>query len=302
MKIIIAGGSGLIGSALSRFLRRKGHHVVCLSRTPNSVDVFWDPKNNRLDPAALEGCDAVINLAGESIAGGRWTAARKKQILDSRLQATFLLANTIRGLQNPPAVFINASAIGFYGDQGDKILDEASHKGGGFLADVCGQWEEAALSIHRENVRVVVLRIGVVLSKEGGALSSMLTAFRLGLGGRVGSGLQYMSWISLNDLVCIIEFILCNERLEGPVNAVAPCPVTNYEFTKTLGKVLKRPAILPLPAFVARLVFGELADELLLGSIRVHPSKLQKAGYTYCNPRLGSALRKELYTERDSKF
>lgn len=294
MKILIAGATGLVGSALSRFLEEKGHQVVKLSRKPGADRILWDPDAGSLNIGQLENFDAMINLAGENIADGRWTPAKKKAILESRVKSALLLAKGIHELKNPPTVFINASAVGFYGDQQDKIVDESSPAGTGFLADVCAQWEAAAMKAKREGLRVVLLRIGVVLSRHGGALANMLFPFKWGLGGRIGSGKQYMSWISLHELVLVIDFILRNQSLEGPVNAVGPCPTTNIGFTKVLGKVLKRPTILPLPAAVARLVFGELADELLLAGTRVHPTKLQKAGYSFSDPYLESTLQKEI--------
>lgn len=294
MKILIAGASGLIGKALSEFLASTGHTIVKLSRQPGADTIVWNPKEGHVDNSALEGFDAFINLAGENIAGGRWTEEKKKLILESRIQATSLLVKAIQTLKAPPKVLINASAIGYYGSQGDNIVDEDSPSGQGFLAEVCRQWEAATEPAKAAGVRVVIIRIGVVLSKDGGALANMLTPFKLCLGGRIGSGRQYMSWVSLNELIRMIDFALRNEAITGPVNAVAPCPVQNIEFTKTLGKALGRPTVLPMPAFAVRWVFGELGDELLLSSTRVHPTRLQKAGYTYYDPHLSTVLRKEV--------
>lgn len=298
MKILVAGASGLIGQALVRHLAAKEHQVVKLSRQPGEKTIVWNPAKGELDAQQLEGFDAIINLAGENIADGRWTQQKKQAILETRIQSTALLCKTLLQLTLAPKLLINASAVGYYGDQKEVIVDEASPAGKDFLADVCRQWEAAAAPAKTKGVRVVLLRLGVVLAKEGGALANMLTPFKLGIGGRLGSGNQYMSWISLNEVVRIIDFILSDEHLEGPVNAVAPCPATNAEFTKALGKALRRPTWLPMPAFAVRLLFGELADSLLLASTRVHPNKLQQAGYIYSDPSLESTLRSIL---RDSK-
>lgn len=293
MRILIAGASGLVGKSLTIFLQARGHTVIKLSRTLKEKTIVWSPEKGELNAESLEGFDAIINLAGEGIADGRWTAEKKQRILNSRVASTKLLATVILRLKEPPKVFINASAIGFYGDQRDRIVDETSAAGESFLSDVCMKWEEATAPIKEKGVRVALLRTGIVLSKKGGTLAKMLTPFSFGLGGRIGSGCQYMSWVSLNDLIHIIEFTLKNDMIEGPVNAVSPRPVTNEEFTKTLGKVLKRPTWVLMPAFLARLIFGEMADELLLASTRVHPAKLQQAGYSFCEPTLEGALRKE---------
>lgn len=290
MKILITGATGLIGKYLANFLTAKGHQITQLSRHSVKDGIYWDPQSGQLDFHALEGFDAFINLAGESILG-RWTEIKKNKILESRIQTTQLLCKAISQLQSPPQVLINASATGFYGNREDCVLDESTSQGKGFLADICNKWEKAALQAKERGVRVVLLRIGVVLAKEGGFLSNIKTPFMMGLGGRMGNGRQYMSWVSVNELSHMIDFILKNKELEGPINAVAPRPVTNLEFTKALGKVINRPTILPFPAFAARMVFGELADELMLASARVHPTKLQKSGYIFIDPDLESTLK-----------
>jgi uncharacterized protein (TIGR01777 family) len=234
--------------------------------------------------------DAVIHLAGESIAGGRWTAARKARIRDSRTQGTRLLAETLAQLARPPKVLISGSAIGYYGDRGQEILTENEGPGSNFLAGVCRAWESATEPAAHNGTRVVILRTGIVLSRKGGALARMLTPFRMGVGGVVGSGKQFMSWISIDDLVRIILYALKIETVKGPVNAVAPKPVTNAEFTRLLGRILRRPTVLPMPGIAARLAFGEMADELLLASTRVAPAKLEASGFVFRHPDLESAL------------
>ncbi len=293
MKILVSGSSGLVGSALVPFLSSGGHEIVRLIRgwpQPGEAAVPWDPPAGRIEAARLEGLDAVVHLAGENIAG-RWTATRKARIRESRVQGTRLLAETLARLARPPKVFVCASAIGYYGDRGDAVLREDSPPGAGFLAEVCREWEAAARPAAEKGVRVVHLRIGVVLSPAGGALARMLTPFKLGLGGRIGAGGQFMSWIAIDDLTGAIHHALATESLRGPVNAVAPRPVTNREFTKTLGRVLGRPTLFPMPAFAARLTFGEMADELLLASARVEPAKLVTSGYRFRAPELEGALR-----------
>ncbi len=293
MKIVVAGASGLIGTALVPFLISQGHQVatlVCSKLPTTPQEILWNPSTGEIDSQALEGFDAFINLAGENIASGRWSAARKTRIHDSREQATRLLCDTIARLKQPPKVLINASAIGYYGDRGEESLIETSSSGTGFLAQVCRDWEASTERAQSHGVRVVCLRIGVVLTPKGGALRSMLLPFKLGLGGKIGSGKQIMSWVTLDDLVNIFAFALSHHALEGPVNVVAPNPVTNAEFTKALGSALKRPTWLPFPAFAARLILGEMADELLLSSAKVLPTKLQKAGYTWLYPKIQDAL------------
>lgn len=296
MIVAVTGAGGLVGSALVSSLRASGHRVIPLvRRAPRAGEdaLRWDPSSGSITPAA-PALDAVIHLAGESIMGLRWTAAKKQRIRESRTTATRLLVHTLVRLPKPPAVLISASAIGYYGTRGDEVLTEDSRPGTGFLADVARDWEAASAAAIAHGVRVVNPRIGVVLSTRGGALAKMLTPFRLGVGGVVGDGTQWMSWIALEDVVGAIQHALATEALRGPVNAVAPGPVTNADFTRTLGRVLRRPALVPLPAFAARLAMGEMADALLLASQRVVPARLQASGYTFRRPSLEDALRSEL--------
>jgi hypothetical protein len=291
MKILVTGASGTVGSALVPFLTTSGHSVTRLVRAePKPGEVRWDPAAGQIDKAGLEGHDAVVHLAGESIAG-RWTATKKKKIRDSRVQGTRLLAGTLAGLARPPKVLACASALGYYGNRGEEKLREDSRAGSGFLADVCQEWEAAAEPARQKGIRVVHLRTGIVLSRTGGALTQMLLPFKLGVGGKVGSGKQYWSWIGVDDVVGVIHHALTTESVHGPVNTVAPNPVTNLEFTKTLGRVLGRPTIFPMPAFAARLALGEMADELLLASQRLDPAKLIASGYKFRYPELDGALR-----------
>jgi uncharacterized protein (TIGR01777 family) len=267
-----------------------------MSRTPKPGEFRWGLEAREIDDTALAGADAVVHLAGESIAAGRWNSARKRRILESRVRGTSALCAALARTPRPPPVLITASAIGFYGDRGDELLDEASPAGRGFLADLCREWEAASAPAETLGVRVVKLRIGIVLSRHGGALPRMLLPFRLGLGGVVGSGRQYWSWVTLTDLIGIVMHALETPGLRGPVNAVSPQPATNAEFTRELGKVLHRPTLLPLPAFMARVVLGEMADELLLSSSRVIPHALQSSGYRHRYAELGEGLRHALHT------
>ncbi len=294
MKILVSGSSGLIGRALCPFLIKNNCKVVRLVRKPvQQVEdtVFWYPEYGILDESNLVGSDVIVHLAGEPIAGGRWTEEKKRAIYNSRINSTKLLVEKISKLPTPPKVFICASAIGYYGDRGDEILTEESSPGEGFLAKTAYDWEEAAKPLQKIGVRVVNLRIGIVLSLEGGALRLMLLPFKLGLGGKIGSGKQYWSWIAIDDLIYIIYEAIINSTLTGPINAVSPESVTNYEFTKILGKLLKRPTFLPLPSFMVKLLFGEMGKELLLSSTRVEPKKLMSAGYKFHFPQLEIALR-----------
>lgn len=294
MKVLVTGSTGLIGSALVRDLAGDGHAVVRLVRPSSRMTgdaARWDPGKGIVDPGGLEGCDAFVHLAGENIAGSSWTPEKKSRIRDSRVRGTELLCDSLARLERPPAALVCASAVGYYGDRGREIVREDSPPGGGFLPAVCREWEEAAGDAARQGVRVVNLRIGMVLCPEGGALAKMLPVFRAGAGGRIGSGEQYVSWISLPDLVAVIRHALATDSLEGPVNAVTPNPVTNREFTKSLGRVLGRPAVASLPAFAARLLFGQMADELLLTGARVEPAKLLASGYRFRHPELEGALR-----------
>lgn len=292
MKIAITGASGLIGSALVRSLKSESHDVLRVVRGESSPgEVRWDPEKHTIDAGRLEGLDAVIHLAGESIAARRWTAEQKQRIRDSRIVGTRLLCATLKQLQRPPRVLVSASAIGYYGDRGDEELDESSPGGRGFLAEVCREWEQATSAAAEAGIRVAHVRFGIVLSRDGGALAKMLTPFRLGAGGRIGSGRQWMSWIALDDAVGAIHHALATDGLRGAVNVVAPHPVTNREFTKTLGRVLWRPTVFPMPAFLARAGFGEMADELLLASTRVVPRALTDTHYQFQFSGLEESLR-----------
>lgn len=296
MRVAIAGSTGLVGTRLVEALRRDGASVVRLVReeTDASDGIRWDPAAGEIRGSELEGLDALVNLAGRSIAASRWTRPVKRSIWDSRIRGTALLARSVAALERPPRVWINASAIGFYGDRGDEWLDESSTAGEGFLARLCTRWEAETEPAREAGVRVVLPRFGLVLAGNGGALARMLPIFRGGLGGRLGSGRQYMSWIGLDDLVDAIRFAIENDTLEGPVNAVGPRPVTNAEFTRELAGQLHRPAWFPAPAFALRLVLGEMADELLLASQRVKPAKLVEAGFAFRDTWLASALSHEL--------
>ncbi len=294
MRIVISGASGLVGSALVPSLTTEGHEVVRLVRRPPAAAenaVQWDPAGSGLDATPIEGAGAAIHLAGENIAGARWSPAVKQRIRESRVSGTRRLAEALAGMKRPPGVLVCASAVGFYGDRGDERLTEESAPGRGFLADVCRDWEAAAAPAAAAGIRVVNLRFGMILSPAGGALGKMLTPFRLGLGGRLGSGRQYMSWIAIDDAVSVIHHAMSHQNLSGPVNTVSPGPVTNREFTESMGRVLHRPTIFPVPALAARLVFGEMADTLLLASARVYPVKLSESGYEFRSPGLEDALR-----------
>src|SRR2546421_584580 len=298
MKVIVTGSTGLVGRALVRSLLADGNSVTRLVRggaqtfsAPGTAAVRWEPEEGAVDSEGLEGHDAAVHLAGEPIAEGRWTQEKKHRILESRVKGTRLIAETLAALEEKPKVLVSASAIGFYGDRGDEVLREESASGEDFLSEVCREWEKATLAASQAGIRVVHLRIGIVLSAEGGALPRMLTPFKLGVGGRVGSGRQYMSWITLDELIGVIKFALSNENLRGPVNTVAPGAVTNEEFTKAMGRVLGRPTFLPMPAFAARLAFGEIADALILSSTRVEPARLKEAGYEFSHPNIEEALR-----------
>lgn len=293
VKIVLAGGSGLIGTALLRLLRDEGHSVMRLVRTrPQTDDEFaWDIERGEIDAAVLEGAEAVVHLGGGNIAAGRWTAARKEALWNSRIDSTALLVNALQRSTTPPKIFICASAIGIYGDRGDELLSEDSELGHGFLADLGRAWESAAAGAP---MQVVHARFGVVLGRTGGALAKMRLPFKLGLGGRLGSGQQYMSWISLEDAVAAIHWMLNARALSGPVNVVAPHPVRNSEFTRALGRALSRPTPFPAPAFALRLALGQMADEALLASQRVEPSRLLAADFKFSLPDVESALSAEL--------
>jgi uncharacterized protein (TIGR01777 family) len=284
-RILVSGVSGPIGAALLPSLRAGGSSVVRLVRgtatggAQNDAQIAWDPAQP-ISPEAVSGFDAVIHLAGESIIG-RWTAAKKQKIRESRIAGTSNLAQALANAKVKPRVFIGSSAIGYYGDRGDEILKEESPAGTGFLPEVCREWEMATEAATKAGIRTVQIRTGIVLSATGGALAKMLTPFKLGVGGTVGNGLQWMSWIDVQDMVGAIQHVVKIDQLRGPVNLVAPTPVRNAEFTKTLASVLSRPAIFPMPAFVVKLVFGEMGETVLLGSQRVEPGQLIASGYSF---------------------
>lgn len=293
MKILVTGASGFIGSSLVQYLNELGHQVVKLVRRHNdltSSEIYWNPDQEGVAPNALEGIDAVVHLAGENLAGGRWTEERKKRILESRVKGTKLLCKALAHMKNPPKVLISASAVGFYGDQGTSILTENATQGHGFLSDVCQKWESATHEAVEKGIRVINLRMGVVLSPKGGALKMMLMPFKWGMGGKVGSGQQYMSWIALDDVLAIVPFVIQQASLMGPVNTVSPNPVTNEQFTTLLGETLHRPTVLTIPQFALHGLLGEAADEVLLASTRVQPEKLLQAGYKFLYPTLESYM------------
>jgi uncharacterized protein (TIGR01777 family) len=297
MLVAVTGASGLIGTAVVRRLQAEGHQVLRLTRSrPSGPDqVQWDPMAGRLDPDALAKADAVVHLAARNIGDQlRWTAATKRDLLQTRVEGTGLVAETMAGLAEGPRVLVCASGVGFYGDRGDEVLTEASSGGRGFLADVVRRWEEAADPARAAGLRVVHLRTGPVQTAAGAGLPKQALMFRLGIGGRLGSGRQWLSWISLDDIAGAYLHALTREDLDGPVNAVAPSPVTNAEFTATLARILGRPAVLHVPAFGPRLVLGEAADELLFVSQRARPARLQATGYRFQFPELEPALRHTL--------
>jgi uncharacterized protein (TIGR01777 family) len=292
LSVAVTGASGLVGSALVPFLTTGGHRVRRLVRGDpvDSEAVRWDPERAAVPLTALDGIDAVVHLAGESIAAGRWTPDRKRRIVESRAHGTRVFAAALAELPTPPRVLVSASAIGIYGDRGDTALDETSPEGEGFLADVCRAWEAATEPLARRGTRIVHLRVGVVLTPAGGALAQMLPPFRLGLGGPIGTGTQYVSWIAIDDLVGAIHHALVTDTLAGAVNAVAPAPVRNRELAAAIGRALHRPAVVPVPAVALRLVLGELADALLLSSAKVLPTRLAGAGYRFRTPDVDTAL------------
>ncbi|HEX2852893.1 MAG TPA: TIGR01777 family oxidoreductase [Opitutaceae bacterium] len=292
-RILISGASGLVGRALGPFFQTQGHEVLRLVRqTPkDEAEIFWDPSRGELDAGKLEGVDAVIHLAGENVGGGRWTAARRERIMRSRVEGTRTLVLALAKLRKKPETLVSASAVGFYGERGSDVLSEGDRIGHGFLSEVCLAWETHAEGAARLGIRTVLLRFGVVLSPAGGALAKLLPAFRAGCGGRLGSGAQWMSWISIDDAVGAIHHALLDDRCSGPVNAAAPQPVQNAEFATTLGRVLQRPAVLPVPATVLRLGFGRMAEETILTSTRAVPEKLQETGFEFRHAGLETALR-----------
>jgi uncharacterized protein (TIGR01777 family) len=300
LKVAITGASGLIGSNLTHFLTTGGHEVIRLvrdSRTVGAGAAYWNPATGEIDAGALTGVDAVVHLSGTSIGAGRWTDDRKRSILRSRVQGTELIARTIAEMSPRPRVLVSASAVGYYGDRGNEPLDEQAKSGAGFLAEVCRAWEGATRAAERAGVRVVHLRQGVVLSPAGGALGQMLLPFKVGLGGRIGSGEQYVSWIDLDDLVALHLHVLYTDSLVGPVNATAPHPVTNATFTSALGRALGRPTIVPVPALAMKALFGQLGTEALLWGQRVMPRKVVGSGFSFVYEGVGESLRFQLGRE-----
>jgi uncharacterized protein (TIGR01777 family) len=303
MRVAVTGTNGLLGGTLTATLRAAGDDVLRLVRgTASAGDtppdaVAWDPARGTIDAAALEGVDAVVHFAGAGIGDERWTDERREVLVTSRTGGTGLLAQTLAGLDRPPAVFVSASGVGYYGDRGDEILTEGSHPGSGFLANLCVAWEQAAQPAREAGIRTVVIRTGIVLTREGGALPKMLPLFRFGLGGPFGSGRQWMSWISLTDHLAAVRHLLATDGVEGPVNLTAPEPVTNKLLAKALGRALHRPALLPVPKFGPRLVLGrELADEMLFASQRARPDALQASGFAFAHPSIDEGLADALAT------
>ena len=295
MRVAVTGSTGLLGSRLVAALSADGHEVVRLVRPGSTADgVRWDPAAGTIDAAGLDGVDAAVHLAGEGIAEQRWDDEQKRRILESRTQGTTVLANALAGLPRPPAVLLSGSAMGIYGDRGDEVLTEASAPGDGFLPDVCRAWEAAAQPAAHAGIRTAFLRTGLVLDAAGGALAKMLPLFKLGVGGRMGSGRQWWSWIAIEDWVGAVRFLLAND-VAGPVNLTAPAPVTNADFTTALGAVVRRPTLLPVPAFGPKLLLGkELAHDLLFTSLRVVPEVLEREGYPFAHREVTEALRAAL--------
>ena len=284
LKVAVTGASGLVGSALSAFLTTGGHTVLPLVRHKakrEKGEIYWDPAEGRIDAERLEGVDALVHLAGESLSGGRWTDAKKRAIWRSRVKGTRLLAESLNRLRRPPRVFVSSSAIGFYGNRGNKRIDEQSAPGKGFLADLCRAWEAEAVKARRSGARVVLLRTGVVLAPAGGALGTMLLPFKIGVGGRLGSGRQYVSWIDHDDLVALVFHALTTSSVRGPLNGTAPFPVPNATFTTVLGQVLRRPTLLPVPSLAVKAMFGEMGQALLLEGARVLPKAAAKHGFRF---------------------
>jgi uncharacterized protein (TIGR01777 family) len=295
MQVLVTGATGFIGSHLVPFLAERGHAVQRMTRRPSRPgDVVWNPAHGEIDAASLQPPEAVVHLAGENIADGRWTDAKKQRIRDSRVKGTQLLSETLAGLRQRPRVLVSASAVGYYGHRGEEVLTEESGSGKGFLAEVCRQWEAATQPAVQAGIHTVHLRNGLVLGADGGVLRTILPPFRLGLGGPIGSGRQYWSWISLTDMLHVILHCVGTETLSGPVNAVAPNPVTTKEFATTLGHVLNRPTFISVPEFAARLALGEMANELLFASARVVPARLHTSSYGFTHATLDAALRDAL--------
>jgi uncharacterized protein len=299
MNILISGASGLIGSSLVPFLTTGGHRVFRLVRKPPSTadEIFWNPDSGFVDIEKIDGLDAVIHLAGENIGEGWWNENKKKKIVDSRVNGTATIVNAVLKLKKPPEVFLSASAIGYYGNRGNKILTEQDSAGNDFISEVCEKWEAAASGLIKEGIRVAFLRIGIVLSPFGGALKKLLTPFKFGFGGKISSGTQYMSWISMDDVIYAMHYILFNEHLNGPVNLVSPNPITNVDFSQILGRVLSMPVMFTVPKKIIEIFFGEMGRETILSSTRVIPNRLENSGYPFSHPDLESALRHMLGKE-----
>jgi len=293
MKILVSGSHGLVGKALIKSVTSDGHEIIRLVRNKPSgaAEVEWRPDQGQLDAASLEGIDAVVHLAGESIASSRWSDEKKRAIRDSRTKGTALLSDALAQLSRSPSIFVSASAIGYYGNRGDELLTENSAPGDDFLASVCIEWENATKPAIEKGIRTVNARFGIILDKHEGALAKMLTPFRMGVGGRIGNGKQWMSWIGIDDVVNGLKFLISDQTTSGPVNFVAPNPVTNAEFTKTLGRVLSKPTLFPMPEFGVKLAFGEMGEALLLGSQRVKPGVLEQKGFGFKYSTLDSALK-----------
>jgi uncharacterized protein (TIGR01777 family) len=293
MRILITGGSGFIGSHLTPLLENEGYEVYHLVRNKKKVDdthLIWDPENDILDVHSIENFQIIIHLAGENISSRRWSKKQKEKILQSRIKSTRLLVEKIKETRIQPQLFISASAVGYYGDRGNEILTEESESGNGFLVDVVRQWENVASSVQEMGIRTVILRSGVVLSRRGGALTKTLLPFKLGLGMILGDGKQYIPWISIDDVIHVIKFIIQNNQITGVANLVAPEPVTNYQYSKVLGKELSRPVIFKAPSIILKLVLGEMAEGLLLSSNRVIPQKLTDHGYKFLHPTIDQAF------------
>ncbi len=292
MRVAVTGSSGLIGSSLISFLSEKDiTFSKILRENPKEDEISWTPEDGDWNSAFDEGIDGIVHLAGENIASGKWTKKKKEKIRSSRIEGTKRLCEHILKLPTTPSVLVCASAIGYYGDRGMEFLNEGSSRGSGFLPDVCVGWEEATESVSKAGIRVVNVRFGVVLSKDGGALAKMLTPFKIKMGGKIGSGTQYMSWVAIDDVTGAIYHTLVTDSLKGPVNVTAPNPATNKEFTDTLGKVLNVPTVMPMPAFAAKFAFGEMAKDLLLASTKVAPKRLADSGYEFQYPELENALK-----------
>jgi uncharacterized protein (TIGR01777 family) len=293
-RILIAGGSGFVGRHLIPFLTTGGHEVYRLVRNKKNLqktDIYWNPAEEELAPETIEGFDAVINLAGESISQGRWTPEIKKRILASRIDSTGLLARTMAQLKHKPRVFLSASAVGYYGDKDEEIMNRDKAPGKGFLSEVCWKWEQAANPAREAGIRVVHPRLGVVLSPDGGMLQQLLPVMKWGVGGTIGTGKQYMSWIAIDDLIYAFHYILHHQGIQGAVNLVSPNPVTNAEFTRILGRVMRRPTLFSTPAIVLKTIFGEMAEEFILADSKIHPAQLLHSQYEFAYPDLEGALR-----------